>query len=319
MLWLVGAGVLALEYDKVLKSLNCNYSVIGRGQKSARNFSNISGTKVFIGGLSRYLKTNPIVPSKAIVVVDTEELKSTCVKLINVGVKQILLEKPGGVNIEEVKELYFFARKKKVDIKIAYNRRFYSSTMKAKKLINNDGGVQSFNFEFTEWSHRIDKLGKSNKALKNWFFINSTHVIDLAFYLGGYPKEISSYISDTITWKNMPSIFSGAGKSKEGAIFSYKANWQSAGRWSVEILTAKGKYILSPLEKLFFQQRGFLEKKEIKLNSSIDNCFKPGLYYQLKAFLFGPDEQLLSLSEHFSMLKNYNIISGFNKIKKYIS
>ena len=54
--------------------------------------------------------------------------------------------------------------------------------------------------------------------------------------------------------------FSGAGISISGALFSYQANWQSAGRWSVEILTKKNRLILCPLEELKVQKRGVLKK-----------------------------------------------------------
>ena len=314
MLWLIGAGELALEYSKVLNSLNLKYSVIGRGRKSAKKFTSMTGLKVFSGGLEKFLKNNPTVPRKAIVCVNVEELKNTAIRLINYGIRTILLEKPGGINIKEVEELYKIARKKKVDIRIAYNRRFYSSVIKSKELIKSDGGIRSFNFDFTEWTHLLGKssIKINNEVLKNWFFANSSHVVDLAFYLGGIPKDMSSYVSKKILWNNSTAIYCGAGKTKNGAMFSYSANWKSAGRWSIELLTAKGKYILCPLEKLFFQKKGSLEKQEIKLNSKFDKNFKPGLYKQIKAFNNDIDNSLLSLKEHCLMSSIYRKISRGN-------
>lgn len=312
MLWLIGPGRLALEYSKVLNALNVKYSIIGRSKKSAQKFTLATGLKVFSGGLSKFLDTNPTCVSKAIVCVNVEELKATTVDLINYGVKDILLEKPGGINIKEVNELYKFVKRKKTNVKIAYNRRFYSSVIKAKELIKRDGGVQNFNFNFTERTHVTEKLGLSKKVLRNQFFLNSTHVINLAFYLGGVPKKITSYVSNNITWNKSPSIYCGAGKTKQGAMFSYNANYKSTGRWSVELLTAKGKYTLCPLEKLFFQKRGSSKIQEIKLNSKLDENFKPGFYAQLKAFINDKDKNLLSISGHFSMLKFYKKISGKN-------
>ena len=312
MLWLVGAGSLALEYHKVLKDLNEEYLVIGRGKNSAQNFLLKTGIQVTTGGLSNFLNSNPTVPQKVIVAVNVEELKSACINLINYGVKEILLEKPGGVDTKEVRDLYNFAKKKKVNIMLAYNRRYYNSVIKVKDLIKIDGGLQSFNFEFTEWTHKSEKfINKNNKVLRNWFFANSTHVVDLAFYLGGTPIEISSYVSDKIEWNKSPCVFSGAGKTKGGAIFSYNANWSSAGRWSVELLTTHGKYILCPLEKLFFQKKGSLEKEEINLDLSLDKKYKPGFYLQLKSFIY-KNHNLCSLQNHYSLLNIYNQISGNN-------
>ena len=38
----------------------------------------------------------------------------------------------------------------------------------------------------------IEKLNKVPGIKENWFLGNSTHVVDLAFYLGGKPKQIST-------------------------------------------------------------------------------------------------------------------------------
>ena len=312
MVWIVGAGPLAIEYSKVLDSLRIKYSVIGRGKKSANKFRLATGHYAFTGGLLNFLKTKPVIARKAIVAVNIEDLKDTTTKLINYGIKNILLEKPGGLNFQQVEDLNILAKRKKVNINVAYNRRFYSSTLKAKDLIYRDGGIQSFNFEFTEWIHSIEKLKKSKKVLKNWFFANSTHVVDLAFFLGGVPSKLNSFVLDKNTWNGSPAVFGGAGKTKEGAVFSYHANWKSAGRWSLELQTAKGKYILCPLEKLFFQKRGSLEKQEIKLNSKFDKNFKPGLYKQIKAFNNDIDNSLLSLKEHCLMSSIYRKISRGN-------
>ena len=178
--------------------------------------------------------------------------------------------------------------------------------IKAKECIKRDGGIRSFNFDFTEWTNIVDKLVTNKKVLKNWFLANSSHVVDLAFYLGGVPKNMSSYVSKNTSWNKSPSLFCGAGETKEGAMFSYHANWKSAGRWSIELLTDKGKYILRPLEKLFFQKKNSLKIQEIKLDSRFNEKFKPGLYKQVKAFVDKTDEtKILSISGHYYLLNLY--------------
>ena len=96
-------------------------------------------------------------------------------------------------------------------------------------------------------------------------------------------------------------------------MFSYNANWKSAGRWSIELLTSNGKYILCPLEKLFFQKRGSLDRQEIVLESILDDKFKPGFYRQLQAFINKSNDTLLHLTDHCSMLAFYKKIAGYNK------
>ena len=82
MLWLVGAGSLALEYHKVLKDLNEEYLVIGEGKFSTKFFTknwHSSNNRWII----KFLNSNPTVPQKVIVAVNVEELKSACINLIN--------------------------------------------------------------------------------------------------------------------------------------------------------------------------------------------------------------------------------------------
>lgn len=312
MIWLIGTGGMALEYEKVLKTLKLEYLIIGRSKKSSKKFSLITNQRVIDGGLSKFLISKPSKPSKVINCVNVEELKITSFNLLNYGVKNILLEKPGGCNIREIKELQRFAKKKKADIKIAFNRRYFASVLKLKELIKKDGGLISFNFDFTERTDLIEKLDKSTKVLKNWFLANSTHVVDLAFFLGGSPHIIKSYVSKKYSWNKSPSIFSGAGKTKEGLLFSYHANWHSGGRWSVEVFTKRGKYILCPLEKLFFQRRGSFNIEEIKLKTTLEKKFKPGIYLQTKSFTQGIKDNLLSLDDYNDEINFYKRIAGYN-------
>ena len=130
-------------------------------------------------------------------------------------------------------------------------------------------------------------------------------MIDLAFYLGGKPSEISTYSTGGLSWHPSSSIFSGSGISDKGALFSYKANWESAGRWSLEILTKKNKYLFEPLEKIKVQNKGSVLLNEIKINDQLDVDFKPGLYLQTDSFLKGLFDELCSFEEQFNMLETY--------------
>ena len=108
MLWLIGAGSLAIEYSKVLDVLKIKYLVIGKGKKSADKFRYATGHEVFVGGLSNFLKSKPAIAQRAIVAVNVENLKNTSLILINYGVKKILLEKPGGLNFQQVEVVYHY-------------------------------------------------------------------------------------------------------------------------------------------------------------------------------------------------------------------
>lgn len=308
---LVGASQMAIDYYNVLKALQCNVTVIGKSQATALRFEEKTGHKVITGGLESFLKNNNTKFDAVIVAVGIEVLCSTTQQLILAGYKSILVEKPVGLFIEEVNSLAQLANQHHASVLVAYNRRFYASVLKAKQIIEEDGGVTSFNFEFTEWAHTIEPLEKKEGIKENWLLANSTHVIDLAFYLGGLPQTISCFAAGELSWHNK-SIFSGAGKTNNNVLFSYQANWEAPGRWGVEVLTKKSRLIFRPMEELQIQIKGSVAINKVDLDTDIDKQFKPGLYEQTKHFIEGDISEFITIAEQTKMLNIYSMIAKGN-------
>ena len=222
------------------------------------------------------------------------------------GIRKILLEKPAGLTAHEIKGICDKAKESGTQIFVGYNRRFYSSVLEAQKMIEADGGVESFNFEFTEWSNHVRKHIKNSYVLKNWFLANSSHVVDLAFFLGGKPEKLHSYAGGGNDWHPTATIFSGSGITKMGALFSYHANWEAPGGWSLEVLTRKHRFIFCPLEKLKIQKINAVTTENVKIDDHRDIDFKPGLYLQTKAFLEeDPDAPFLDIHKHYENVTSY--------------
>lgn len=297
---LVGAGPMAAEYAKVLAAENISFETVGRGDVSARAFTERTGRPVTTGGLSARLTRDAApLPGTAIVAVGPEALAETALFLLSRGVKRILLEKPAGLDAAEIRSVAAAARRSGGEVFVAYNRRFYASALRARELIAEDGGVTSFHFEFTEWSAVIEKLTKAPKVKEAWFLVNSTHVIDLAFHLGGAPKSLRTLTAgkNALAWHPQASIFAGSGVSAAGALFTYKADWGAPGRWGVEVMTRRRRLVLRPLEELQVQRHGSLALDKEPLAGDDDLRFKPGLRRQTLAFLDGRCPDLLSIEE----------------------
>lgn len=310
--WLIGAGGMAQDYIKVLKDLETDITVIGRSETSAIKFQKETGVTVISGGVDKYIARNPEVPTHAIVSVGVEKLFETTKSLLSYGIRNILVEKPGFLYNKEANELETIIEENNANVIIAYNRRFYASVIKANKIIKNDGGVTSFNFEFTEWAHVIEKIEKAPGVKEKWFLANSTHVVDLAFHLGGKPKEFSAYTSGSLEWHTSSSNFSGSGISDKAALFNYQANWESAGRWSVEILTKNNRLIFKPMEKLLIQKKGTIPQIEDEsIDYILDEKYKPGLYLQTKNFLENDFNGMCKFKEQKEFYPIYNKIAGY--------
>lgn len=308
---LVGAGNIAVDYAKVLKDLKREFIVVGRGEQSAKNFEQATDIPVHRGGLDKFISENDALPNYAIVAVTEELLASTCITLLKNGVKNVLLEKPGAWNFPDFHNLMKTAKETSANVVLGYNRRFYSSTRKALEYIAEDGGVTSFQFEFTEWLHAHEAVGKLTKVLPYLFLSNSVHVVDLAFFLCGKPKEISCYKMATFPANKITSIFAGAGISENKAPFTYQANWLAPGRWGVEVLTNKHRLIFRPLEKLQIQQMRSVKIDFVEIDDSLDVTYKPGLFLETKAFLEKNDDfkYFCTLEEQFNMLPVYHKMS----------
>lgn len=311
---LVGAGSMAAEYAKVLQSLGIKFNVIGRGSRSADAFATKTGVKVFAGTLAEYVATNGI-PTAAIVAVSQDQLANVTIQLMELGARNILVEKPAGLNASQVRTLNQQAKTYEAKIFVAYNRRFYASVIKAADIIKDDGGVRSFHFEFTEWSHTIEKLEHAPGVLENWFFANSSHVIDTAFFLGGYPSKMSCYAKCGLGW-HKSAIYSGAGVSTKGALFSYHANWCAPGCWMIEIMTKKHRLVFKPLEKLQIQQIGSLTTDFVDIDDAVDVNYKPGYFRQVEAFLGGEDENLLRIDKHVENLEFYEMMNRVTPMER---
>ncbi len=311
---LIGAGFMASEYLKVLKHLNCDVTVVSRSEGKInllkKDFPNYA---YYTEGLDDYLSKVSELPEFAINTVNVCNLKDVSLALLKAGVKNLLIEKPGDLSINGLKELNNYAVNISSNVYIAYNRRFYSSISELKKQIVIDDGITNCHFEFTEWIHTIDTSIYDKETLRKWIVSNSSHVIDTVFYLIGFPKNLNSTISGSneIDWHPSGSVFTGSGVSENKIPFTYNTDWSSAGRWSIEIFTKKRRFYLKPMEKLFEQKKGSINISEILLDDKLDIAYKPGLLVQTQAFLNSDFFDLVSIDEQIKAIGIYEEIAGY--------
>lgn len=311
-LWLIGSGSMAQAYAAVLRAQDVPFRVIGRGRASAETFHQATGVPVVAGGLEAALTELP-APEQAIAAVGVEQLAHVAEQLIAAGCGQLLLEKPGALHLAELEAMDAVAQGHGASVWIAYNRRFYASVQKLRQLVFADGGITSAVFEFTEWSHRIRPLQKAPGVKERWLLANSTHVLDLAFACIGLPADgqWQPWHGGTIDWHPAAARFHGAGLSEQGIPFSYQADWEAPGRWSLELLTRQHRYLLRPLETLQAIPLGSVDPQPIALDDALDQQFKPGLYRQCQAFLIGHTQQLCSLAQQIKAFSIYTRIAGY--------
>ena len=296
MIWIIGAGSMAREYVKVLQALELPCRVIGRSEARARQLADDTGVDVVAGGLAPFLQSAPDVAGHAIVCTPVDQLATVSRMLMQYGVKSLLVEKPAAIDNGELQQLIDTADESGAKVKVGYNRRFYQSVIAMEGLIEADGGLSGCHFEVTEWGHRVVDAPSSAPVKQKWLLANTTHVIDLAFFETGLPAELSSFTSGSLDWHRSAARFCGAGIADGGALLSYMGYWDGPGRWALEFVTRRNRYILSPLERLKVQKIGEIAVAEVPgVDYSLDDNFKPGLYLQTRDFVTGAGERLCDL------------------------
>lgn len=294
----VGAGVIAGEYVKVLIAQKANPVVITRGEEKAVHLKKLyPKIKVKTGGLDSFLNSYGC-PKYAIVATAVEHLTNCTESLIKHGCKHILVEKPLTFSVNEAKEISMLSQENNSNVFIAYNRRSYISIQKAKELVEADGGVSSIHFDFSEAIFRINPNNYGDSIPRYWGIVNSSHVIDTAFYLAGKPKWIEcKQYGNGVSWHPAGSIFSGIGETVNGSPFTYHANWGAPGRWNIEIMTSKRKLMFSPMERLRQQILNTFSVEEVPLDYTIDINYKPGFFVQTGNFINENTENLKKITE----------------------
>lgn len=303
---LVGVGYMGKEYYKVLKDMPCSVTVVGNSAAGVERFAADTGGTAFAGGIrgNRDVLKNAGI-THAIIAVSVHTLKEAATDCLQLGIKDILIEKPAGRTPDEVAELAQLEKEYGADIRVACNRRFFASVDALLRMIGeNHETISSVRFEFTEWISRMYETHKDDKVLNNIFFTNSIHVTDLAFFFAGMPKEISAYTADENDWTDDKLRYAGAGITKKNVLFSYLADWKSPGRWGVEVLTNDMKYYLQPMETLQIQKKNSVKVDRVEIEDILDQKYKPGLYAMVDAFLYGGEKKtrLLTLKDHNEMM-----------------
>ena len=307
---------MAVEYAKVLKAQQREFLVVGRGTASAAAFTEKTGVAVVPGGLDRAIASQAVAgATSAIVSVGVEALFDTSMALLGAGVKQLLIEKPGVLHPEQLAPLRLAAQQAGARVCIAYNRRFLASVRRARQIIEADGGLTSFTFDFTEWGHEIVTLTKAPGVKERWLLGNSSHVLDLAFFLGGSPAQLNAAHAGALDWHPAGAVFVGSGQTASGTLFSYHADWSAPGRWGLEFCTALHKLILRPMEKLQVMRKGSVQIEEVAADpedARLDIEFKPGLYRQVEAFFSAESDALCTLDELVGNMGHFCTIAGYS-------
>ena len=153
---------------------------------------------------------------------------------------------------------------------------------------------------------QIDKMKDSGEK----FYTKMKHLFDIPFRLLIVGK---SQLSDKTN-------FVGAGETEKGVLFSYISNWESAGRWGIELLTKKRRGIAVVIDE-YGGTSGIITKEDImeELFGEIEDEHDSLSYLEKKldsnSFLFSARLKLDYLNTKFKinipLSDQYETLGGF--------
>ena len=301
----IGTGKMGSAHAKVMATL-----LPGRAAAfapSARNQDAIeqTGATFLTGTLASAVRD--FAPTHAVIASPADTLVDTACLLMDAGIRHILAEKPAALDLATGRRLAEHTARTGSTVWVAYNRRFYTSVLKAKELIKANGeSISSVFFEFTESTWPMS--GPPNQpaaVMERWVLANGMHVIDGALHPVGLPDNGRSHFmaGGGLPWHPASARFCGAGVTTKNVHFSYISDWGAPGRWGFEWMTSSMRYIFRPMEKLHVMRRGSMAIEEYPLEDELDRTFKPGAYRQGLAFLLGdPEQRMVSLSEALTLI-----------------
>tara|TARA_B110000008_G_scaffold278353_1_gene321894 strand:- start:235 stop:1194 length:960 start_codon:yes stop_codon:yes gene_type:complete len=144
--------------------------------------------------------------------------------------KPALIEKPVAIDPQYLSR---FKKNDHAQVRVAYNRRFYSTIQNAKKFISDEGAVHAR----IELPEMVNEIGNYNGVL-----LNSAHGIDLLLYLF---EDI--HLHDVYHYKNdagRMAIF----KSNCGTIINLTMNWNSPSNFMINIESGTKRLEIKPFE-----------------------------------------------------------------------
>jgi predicted dehydrogenase len=310
---LYGTGDMAASYLDALLHLGTpadTIVVVGRSVEKANILAARYGARAAeLGNEAEHAVT------LAIVAVTPDALSGVARQALQAGARKLLVEKPGALASSELARLGDALVEAQATGYVAYNRRFYPSAERCRALIREDGGAVACFLEMTEIEGRVlplrDKQNWSDENLARWGVVNSTHVLDLATWLVGFPTQLSTHRDGRLAWHPSGATFFGTGKSDKGAALVYLATWGAAGRWRIEVTTPKRRLIMCPLEALDQQLKDSFSITRVDVRAE-PLGIKPGLDGLLRAFLSGGrNNNLPSLMETAQLLATAEKIFGY--------
>ena len=190
-------------------------------------------------------------------------------------IKNIFIEKPLVTDIKQFKKILQITKKKKINLKVGYIKRYNPTIQLIKKILKKN---KILNLDFIRTNNRQNKIKDTNII-----FDIMTHDIDLALYLSGDVKRIAS---SGVKKRNKIKFAISTLEHKNKCITRILSNSECAKRIRTLNITTEKNYISANLltREIIITKKNF-SKKNNNLEQKIYAPNKNALLEELKDFI----------------------------------
>jgi predicted dehydrogenase len=190
-------------------------------------------------------------------------------------IKNIFIEKPLVTDIKQFKKILQITKKKKINLKVGYIERYNPTIQLIKKILKKN---KILNLDFIRTNNRQNKIKDTNII-----FDIMTHDIDLALYLSGDVKRITS---SGVKKRNKIKFAISTLEHKNKCITRILSNSECAKRIRTLNITTEKNYISANLltREIIITKKNF-GKKSNNLEKKIFAPNKNALLEELKDFI----------------------------------
>ena len=190
-------------------------------------------------------------------------------------IKNIFIEKPLVTDIKQFKKILQITKKKKINLKVGYIERYNPTIQLIKKIVKKN---KILNLDFIRTNNRQNKIKDTNII-----FDIMTHDIDLALYLSGDVKRITS---SGVKKRNKIKFAISTLEHKNKCITRILSNSECAKRIRTLNITTEKNYISANLltREIIITKKNF-GKKSNNLEKKIYAPNKNALLEELKDFI----------------------------------
>ena len=190
-------------------------------------------------------------------------------------IKNIFIEKPLVTDIKQFKKILQITKKKKINLKVGYIERYNPTFQLIKKILKKN---KILNLDFIRTNNRQNKIKDTNII-----FDIMTHDIDLALYLSGDVKRITS---SGVKKRNKIKFAISTLEHKNKCITRILSNSECAKRIRTLNITTEKNYISANLltREIIITKKNF-GKKSNNLEKKIFAPNKNALLEELKDFI----------------------------------